>query len=144
MRPPPPDVSGSCNFSISPSDSANYIDECLTNFGVLDFLDPEVSAGFFFDLKYQVTPHIITDGRDKLGNSEGDAATINSEYSVATKATTMSFLRPPINYLAPPPLPQSENAISASQTTAPAISAEDTSLTAAAALNNRSEETSDE
>ena len=100
MRPPPPDISGSCNFSISPSDSANYIDECLTNFGVLDFLDPEVSASFSFDLKYQVTPHIATDGCGILGNLEGNAATINSECSVATKATTILFLKSPIYYLA--------------------------------------------
>ena len=141
---PPPDISGSCNSSIASSDSANYIDECLSNFRVLNLLDPKVLSSFSFDLQYQVTPHIATDGRGILGNLEGDAATINSECSVATKATTMSYLKPPINYLVPPPVPPSENATSASQTTAPATSAKDLSLTAAAALCNRPEEFNNE
>ena len=144
IKAPPPTSSESYNSLIASIDSANYINKCLTNFGVLDFLDPEVEALFSFDLQYQVTPNNATDGRGILGNADGDAATINSKCSAATKATTMLFLKAPINYLAIPPPPPCVNATSASQTPAPASIAKDASLTAAAALYNRSEEATNE
>ena len=79
IEAPPLDISWSCNSSIASTNSANYTNSCLTNFGVLDFLDPDVSARFSFDLQHQITPLIVTDGRGILGNLEGDAATIISE-----------------------------------------------------------------
>ena len=47
IKVPPPNSTDSCNSSVASSDSANYTDECPTNFGVLDFLDPEVEATLF-------------------------------------------------------------------------------------------------
>ena len=107
-------------------------------------IDPKVEASFSFDLQYQVTPDNATDDRDFLGNANRDAVTINFDYSADTKETTMSFLKAPINYLALPPSPPSVNATSASHMPAPATTVKDSSLTAVAALYNRSEEATDE
>ena len=69
----------------------------------------DVPQDVTFDISQQVTLHDGADIIGILGDRNGDSGTINTKCSNATLGSSESNLKPPINYLLRPVLPQQKS-----------------------------------
>ena len=97
--------------SIDTNDSANYLNDMVSRFGLEHHLDKGDNQEYAFDLTNQVTLHIGADGGGILGDAGGDSGTIRTNCSTPTLGTTKDYLKPPINYLLAPPVTPNQTSI---------------------------------
>ena len=90
------------NSSIATNNSANYLNDLVSRFGLEQHIDNEDNQEMAFDLSHQVTLHIGADGGGILGDAGGDSGTVRTDCSAATLGTTKDYLKPPMNYLLVP------------------------------------------
>ena len=76
------------NSSIATDDSANYLNDLASRFGLELHIDNEDNQEMAFDLSHQVTLHIGADGGGIRGDTVGDSGTIRTDCSAATLGTT--------------------------------------------------------
>ena len=76
------------NSSIATNDSANYLNDLVSRFGLEYHLDNGDNQEVAFDLINQVTLHIGAGGGGILGDAGGDSGTIRTDCSTPTLGTT--------------------------------------------------------
>ena len=67
--------------SIDTNDSANYLNDMMSRFGLEHHLDLVDNQEYDFDLIKQVTLHIGADGGGIVGNAGEDSGTVRTDYS---------------------------------------------------------------
>ena len=97
------------NSCIATNNSANYLNDLVSRFGLEQHIDNEDNQEMAFDLSHQVTLHIGADCGGILGDTSGDSGTIKTDCSVVTLGTIKDYLKPRINYLLVPTVNSNQN-----------------------------------